>query len=243
MASKAKGRERKRRIACAQHTYPSIIPAPAAIAKNCPPIDLASFHLCGPVSSNSGTTPTVPTYRNVPAVKGKSKSPQFRLVPTSPALPAPFTTPPAVAPLPPNSCTVMPIIVPNTAPRAVTNCNPIATFLLMPPWIRRAKSPDFVRDFVAEDCQSGRGADGGGGVEGAAEGEAVGDVVREIGDYVEVGGELDLFGFFFCWGWRGGERLLDVGGGFAAAEGGGFGRGGGAGCCCIRVGGGGDVPV
>lgn len=50
---------------------------------------------------------------------------------------------------------------------------------------------DLVRDLVEEDGDGGGGAEGGGGVEGGGEGEAVGDVVREVGEEVEVGGESD----------------------------------------------------
>ncbi|KAK4951619.1 hypothetical protein LTR28_006854, partial [Elasticomyces elasticus] len=66
-----------------------MIAAPAAIAANC----LAVFHSSAlfplplshaPVSSSSGMTATVPTYRNVPAVNGSSISPQDRLVPNKP---------------------------------------------------------------------------------------------------------------------------------------------------------------
>ena len=42
-------------------TYPSMIAAPAAMARNCIPVLFNSFILFGPVSSSSGITPTVPT--------------------------------------------------------------------------------------------------------------------------------------------------------------------------------------
>ena len=46
-------------------THPSIIPAPAAIARNCSAVLRSSFHVFGPVSNISGITPTVPTNKNV----------------------------------------------------------------------------------------------------------------------------------------------------------------------------------
>lgn len=69
---------------------------------------------------------------------------------------------------------------------------------------------------MEEDGDGGGGAEGGGGVEGGGEGEAVGYVVGEVGEEVEVGGEADGGGGFFlflcgrwrCWG----------GGGFAGFE-------------------------
>lgn len=48
---------------------------------------------------------------------------------------------PALAPLPPNSCTAMPIRVPSRAPMAVMNWDPMAARLEKPDCTRRAKSP------------------------------------------------------------------------------------------------------
>ncbi len=64
--------------------------APSAMAANCMPIfrnsrALLLRALLSPLSSSSGITATVATYRNVPAVKGSSVSPQRRLVPHKPA--------------------------------------------------------------------------------------------------------------------------------------------------------------
>ena len=50
---------------------------------------------------------------------------------------------------------------------------------------------DFMWDLVEEDGHGGGGAEGGGGVERRRKGEAVGDVVGEIGDEVEEAGEFD----------------------------------------------------
>ena len=43
------------------NTYPNMIPAPTAIARNCVAMPRSSFSLFGPVSNISGITPTVPT--------------------------------------------------------------------------------------------------------------------------------------------------------------------------------------
>ncbi|KAK0918116.1 hypothetical protein LTR91_012700 [Friedmanniomyces endolithicus] len=121
---------------------PDTLQAPIKFKENCNPILLNSFHRSGPVSRISGITPTVPTYKNVPAVNGNNKSPHTRLVPANPTFPTPLTaSAAALALFPPNSCTAIPIIVPSTAPKAVTNCSPMAAFLLMPPWMSSAKSP------------------------------------------------------------------------------------------------------
>ncbi len=51
-----------------------------------------------------------------------------------------------------------------------------------------------MRDFVEEDCHGCGGAEGGGCVEGGGEREAVGYVVCEVRDQVQVGGEADRGG-------------------------------------------------
>lgn len=63
-----------------------MIAAPTPIAKNCNPVFFNSLPLFGPVSSNSGITATVPTYKKVPAVNGNNMSPQLRLVPHIPGI-------------------------------------------------------------------------------------------------------------------------------------------------------------
>lgn len=57
------------------HEMYSMMPAPAATAANCVSVFRSSSPLLGPVSSSSGMTATVPTYKKVPAVKGSSISP------------------------------------------------------------------------------------------------------------------------------------------------------------------------
>jgi hypothetical protein len=52
-----------------------MMPAPAAMAANCTSVLRSSSALLGPVSRSSGITATVPTYKKVPAVKGRSMSP------------------------------------------------------------------------------------------------------------------------------------------------------------------------
>lgn len=74
-----------------------------------------------------------------------------------------------------------------------------------------------MRDFVEEDADHGCCADGRGGVEGRGHGEAVGDVVAEVGDDVEVGGHFDFLGGWGGGGGGGGGVFLVGGGGFAVS--------------------------
>merc|ERR1711900_74586 len=85
----------------------------------------------------------------------------------------------------------MPITVPSKAPRAVRNCAPICLTLGEAGLDEQGEITYFVWDLVEENGDGGSCSDGGGGVEGGGHGEAVGDVVGEVGDQVQIPSQLN----------------------------------------------------